>query len=100
MIVRDGRATLTEIVTASFHEVEGVKIVFQVVKFAADKWLDSSKQREALADCNSRLDDCPRRSQPVCSAEASSRLRAPISSRCFAHRLDVRYDHAAFTGLI
>jgi hypothetical protein len=49
---------MTEIVTASFHEVEGVKIAFQVVKFAADKWLDFSKQREALADCNSRLDDC------------------------------------------
>jgi hypothetical protein len=49
---------LTEIVTASFHEVEGVIIAFQVVKFAADKWLDFSKQREALADCNSRLDDC------------------------------------------
>ncbi len=31
---------MTEIVTASFHEVEGVKIAFQVVKFAADKWLD------------------------------------------------------------
>jgi hypothetical protein len=49
---------MTEIAKASFDEVEGVKITFQVVKFAADKSLRFSKLRGALADCNTRLDEC------------------------------------------
>jgi len=49
---------MTEIVTANFHKLEGLKVVFQILKFAAGKWLDFSKQRIALASCRSRLEDC------------------------------------------
>jgi hypothetical protein len=63
------------------------------VKFAADKFIRFSKLRGALADCNARLDECQ---DAYIWREARERN---FYSR-FASRLDVQYNHTAFTGLI
>lgn len=50
---------MADMVTANLHEVgELVKIAWPFLKYGIEKGRERSKQREALADCNSRLDDC------------------------------------------
>ena len=42
---------MTEMISASFNEVQAFGIAFQVLHFIADKWIALSKQRKALDEC-------------------------------------------------